>query len=279
MSARPSYRPCLGVLAEMTLDDVRAFRAEVVILTLTSTEPHGPHLPYGTDFFIGDGIVREAVQQANKREARVLMYPSLPVGNNVNFRHFPFACRVRVRTYMNMLLDILEALEEDGIRKIVLLNSHGGNTETARAVLREHFERHRPDGTGRAFVSFCTYLDLIDPAAAGVITHPSDHAGESETSLIQHFQPGLVRPEHLADFPVNQPDLEELRDGRVFFVRPWEKYLPVSAGGETRESGPEKGRIQAGAAVRGLADYLVRLSQAPWHPGFPYPSQAEPGFQ
>lgn len=254
----------------MTIEEVRTFRAEVVILALTSTEPHGPHLPYGTDFFIGDGIVREAVRLANDREARVLMYPSLPVGNNVNFQHFPLACRVRVRTYMNMLLDIIEALEEDGIRKIVLLNSHGGNTDTARAVLREHFDRHRPGSAERAFVSFCTYLDLIDPAAAGVITHPSDHAGESETSLIQHFQPQLVRTDHLADFPVVKPDLEELRDGRVFFVRAWEKYLPVSAGGETRDSRPEKGKVQADAAARGLADYLVKLAKAPWHSGFPY---------
>lgn len=270
MPSSPINHPGQGILAEMTIEEVREFRAEVVILALTSTEPHGPHLPYGTDFYIGDGIVREAVRLANTRKARVLMYPSLPVGNNVNFQNFPFACRVRVRTYMNMLLDIIEALEEDGIRKIVLLNSHGGNTDTARAVLREHFERHRPDSIERAFVCFCSSLDLIDCETAKIITHGSDHAGESETSLIQHFQPYLVRRESLADFPRASPEMEELRDGKVHFIRMWDKYMPESCGGETRESRPEKGKVLAESAASGLADYLVNLSKAPWHPGFPY---------
>ncbi len=254
----------------MTLDEVRAFRPEVVIMALTSTEPHGPHLPYGTDFYIGDGVVREAVRRANQRNARVLMYPTLPVGNNVNFQAFPFACRIRVRTCMNLLLDIIESLEQDGIRKIVLVNSHGGNTDTARAVLREHFERHRPGSPSRAFVSFCGAIGMAGREALGVIEHPSEHAGERETSLMQHFQPALVREEQFAQFPVRQPLFPELRDGRAHFVRAWEKYMPESAGGETRSSSPEKGRIIAEAAADGLADYLVRLSETPWSPDFPY---------
>lgn len=260
----------LGILADMTLAEVRDFNPEVAIIALTSTEPHGPHLPYGTDYYIGDGVVREAVQLANQREARVLMYPSLPVGNNVNFQHFPFACRMRVRTYMNMLLDIIEALEQDGIRKIVLANSHGGNIDTVRATMREHFERHAPQSPTRSFVCFCTAAGMHDRDIKGVITHQSQHAGEAETSLIQHLHPGLVQAEHFANFEVGEPELEELRGPHVHFVRPWEKYMPQCCGGETRLSEPEKGKILAETAARGLADYLVKLSEAKWRIGFPY---------
>ncbi len=255
---------------EMTLDEVRNFEAQVVVLALTSVEPHGPHLPYGTDFYIGDAITQEAVLLANQRGARVLMYPSLPVGNNVNFLHFPFACRMRVRTYMNVLLDMIEALEQDGIRKIVLTNSHGGNVDTVKAVLREHFGRHSAKSADRAFVSYCSASGMASLEAAQIIEHDSDHAGEKETSLIQHLQPQLVRQEHFAGFEVGKPLLPELCNGKAYFVRPWEQYMPQSAGGETRCSNPEKGKLLAESAARGLADYLVGLSSAQWKPGFPY---------
>ncbi len=259
-----------GILMEMSIEDVRNFHPQVAVLALTSTEPHGPHLPYGTDYYIGDGITREAVQLANQRGARVLMYPSLPIGNNVNFKHFPFACRMKVRTYMTVLLDIIEALEQDGIRKIVLTNSHGGNTDTIKAVQREHFERHPANSPDRAFVCFCAAGGLADAKAQSVVEHRSEHAGEKETSLVQHFQPHLVQKDHFSNFEIRKPELAELADGRVQFVRPWEQYMPSSSGGETRHSTPEKGKTLADAAALGLSDYLVRLSAAEWHPGFPY---------
>ena len=123
-----------GILSEMTIEDVKALDPEIVMLGIGSTEPHGPALPYGTDFFIADNVCRESIRLANQRGARVLMYPTLPIGNNVNFKSFPFACRMRVRTLMHVLLDIIEAIEEEGVRKIVLYNSHGGNTDTVRGV-------------------------------------------------------------------------------------------------------------------------------------------------
>ena len=102
-----------GILQEMTIDDVKAFKAEVVLLGVASTEPHGPILCYGSDFFQCDGVCRRAVVRANGKGARVLMYPTLPIGNNVNFKRFPFACRVSVRTLMTTLLDIIQAIEEE----------------------------------------------------------------------------------------------------------------------------------------------------------------------
>ena len=143
-----------GILSEMTVDDVRAFKPEVVVVGVGSTEPHGPILPYGTDFFQTDGLCRRAVARANEKGARVLMYPTLPIGNNVNFKPFPFACRVSVRTLMLTLLDIIQALEEDSIRKVVLVCGHGGNSDAMNAVLREHFGQTPPGQ--RAFVCMTT---------------------------------------------------------------------------------------------------------------------------
>lgn len=265
-----THAPRSGFLMEMTIEDVRAFDAQVVVIPLASTEPHGPHLPYGTDYFIGYGITSQAVRLANAQGARVLLYPGIPIGNNVNFKAFPMACRIRVRSYMNMLLDMIEALEEDGIRKIVLVNSHGGNIDTIKAVLREHFERHPAGGETRAFVSYCTAAGFCDPSVRATIECPSDHAGESETSLVMHFQPHLVRPEKVSSAPIHHPSLSALLGNTVHFVRPWEKYMPESCGGDSRRSTPEKGSAVAESSAAGLASFLVQLSAAPWQPGFPY---------
>lgn len=167
-----------GILEEMTIDEVREFNPEVVLFGVGSTEPHGPILPYGTDFFQCDGLCRRAAKRANEMGARVLMYPTLPISNNVNFKPFPFVCRISVRTLMLVVLDIIKALEEDGIRKIVLVNGHGGNTDTLRAALREHFDRTKAEE--RAFV--CMAGAMPSREALTAMEHPNEHGGEGETS-------------------------------------------------------------------------------------------------
>src|SRR5690606_29174284 len=161
----------------------------------------------------------------------------LPISNNVNFKVFPFACRIRVRTLMNVVLDIIEALEEDGIRKIVLVNWHGGNPDTLQATLREHTERHHP-GEG-AYVCLASPGNFISREAWQCIEHPSEHAGEAETSLMLHLKPELVHRDQFEEFPVRRPVLEQLQPGGVFHVRPWHALMPESAGGETRASSGE----------------------------------------
>jgi creatinine amidohydrolase len=255
-----------GILSEMTINEVRQFKPRVVVLGVSSTEPHGPSLPYGTDFIQCDAVCRQAVAQANSKKSKILMYPTLPVGNNVNAKFFPFACRIKVRTLMHMVLDIIEAVEEDGIRKVVIVNGHGGNTDTLRAVLREHFDR--TDHQHRAFV--CMTQSFPDDLATGIIEHPSDHGGESETSMIMHLRPDLVNMNTLGKLPIGHPVIDL---GSAYYVRPWHLHVPLSGGGETRKSSAVKGRILHTTIAAGLADLLVKLSKARWYPGFPYPEK------
>ncbi len=261
-----------GILEEMTIDEVREFQPEVVVLGVASTEPHGPHLPYGTDFFQTEGLVRRAVTKANAQGARALMYPTLAIGNNVNFKAFPLDCRVRVRTLMNVLLDVIEALEEDGIRKIVLVNGHGGNTDTIRAALREHMGRHRPE-PARVGAFVCMAGSFTSRAASAAIEHPSDHAGENETSRMLYLQPNLVHTDKFREQPIGRPFVESIAAGKVHYVRPWHLHVPLSGGGETRQSSAEKGKGLIESGSDGLAEFLVELTHAPWGPNFPYPEE------
>jgi len=257
-----------GILMEMTLDDVRAFNAEVVAVGVGSTEPHGPHLPYGTDYWQVDGVIRRAVLAANERGARALMYPTLPIGNNVNFRAWPLACRIRVRTLMQVLLDILEALTEDGIRKIVLVDGHGGNTDTLRATLRAFHHTQPVDGG-----AFACMTNGGPPDAAKLVEHPSPHGGESEASRMLYVRPELVRTEHFADQPFGKLAVEALGRSNVHFVRPWHRFVPAAAGGDTRQASAEKGRALIEGGAEYLAELLVQLAEAPFTDAFPFHPQ------
>ncbi len=255
-----------GILEEMTLPEVRAFKPEVVVLPLGSTEPHGDHLPYGTDTYEARAITRLAVEKANQRKARVLLYPALPITNNVNFRKFPFALRIGVRTLMCALIDIVTQCKEDGIKKVVIFNVHGGNPATVHATMREI--------AGMDDMPFVYYVGLGEPpqlpgtAFKNPIKHPSLHAGEFETSMVMHIRPDLVQKDKFMNYPTGVEKIEGL-DGRSF-VRPWHLYVPRSAGGETKESSAKKGKILVEGEGAALAELLVQLSKAPYNAKFPY---------
>ena len=259
-----------GILEEMTMDEVKKFKTEVVLWGIGSTEPHGPIVPYGSDYFQCDGLCRRAAKYANRKKARVLMYPTQPIGNNVNFKKFPFACRMRVRTLMLLVLDVLEALEEDGVRKIVLVDGHGGNSDALKAALREHFDRTDPKR--RAFVCIAGHAGMAGKDALAAIEYPSDHGGESETSRNLYLRPELVKKDMLQKLPFGKPFVKSIAEGQVYFVRPWHLYVPKGGGGETRTASAEKGKALIESGAQGLAKFLVELSRAPWNPNFPYPA-------
>ncbi|MFM1852208.1 MAG: Creatinine amidohydrolase [Verrucomicrobiota bacterium] len=250
-----------GLLEEMTVDEVRAFRPEVVVLPLGSTEPHGPHLPYGTDTFQVTRLCRLGVAQANRDGARALLYPTLPITNNANFRQFPFALRMGVRTLMQVLVDVAKQCRDDGVKKLVFVNGHGGNPGALDATLREI--------AGRDDLPFACWTWGIPPEDyVNPFEHPSDHAGEKETSQMLWIRPDLVRSDQLADNPFGRLRVPSL--AKASFVRPWHLYVPASAGGETRKATAAKGETYITAHATGLAKLLVELSAAEFDERFPY---------
>lgn len=253
-----------GVLEEMTIEDVRSLAPNVGVIPIGSTEPHGPALPYGSDTFRVQEVAYKATGRANSAGARVICLPAQPISLNNNFHRFPFACRVSVPVFMGLLRDLVRLMLKEGVKRILVLNNHGGNPDVIKAVQRDMAE------TEGLFLGLSRVCDFVSPEAAALIVHESDHAGENETSENMYLRPELVRTEKLADFPRRYPGLSALRDGRVSFVRPWHLYLPEAAGGETRLASAEKGRRVIESAIENLALFLAELSTAPESPDFPY---------
>jgi creatinine amidohydrolase len=258
-----------GLLETMTVPEVKSFRSEVMVIPLGSTEPHGPHLPYGTDTTVANRYSREAVRRANAEGARVMCLPAMPFGNNVNFKDFPFACRIRVETLMAVVLDLVTFGREEGVRKFVLVNGHGGNDSTLAASTRQIFDRFQNE----------VFVGLCGPGAFGgeiyqkLFSDGSPHAGEYETSLMQFLAPEKMPAQAPAKSAMYTPTVPGLAEAKITWVRNWASLMPAACGGRPDLATPEKGEEFFEADVTGFSRFLVALSQAPWHSRFPYEAE------
>ena len=126
-------------LEDLTHPEVRARSIEVAVLPIGSVEPHANHLPYGTDAWAANIMAERVAAKANQMGAKVLVLPTMPYGINSNQAPNPYAQSIRPPTMMQFVKDVVSNCEMQGIRKVVILNGHGGNTTTLGATLRELF--------------------------------------------------------------------------------------------------------------------------------------------
>jgi creatinine amidohydrolase len=100
-------------------------RDDRVLVPLGSTEQHG-HLSLGVDAILCE---RAAVEAAEPEGVPVL--PALPFGLTPTFTAFPGTLTLRIDTYMSLIRDLLDGLRDQGFRRILLVNGHGGNAPAA----------------------------------------------------------------------------------------------------------------------------------------------------
>ena len=178
MTARPF------ILAETTWKHVREEAYAVAVLPWGATEAHNLHLPYATDTIEASSVAAEAASRAWSAGARVVVLPAVPFGVNTGQRDIPLCLNMNPSTQAALLSDLVQSVEAAGIRRLVVLNGHGGND--FRPMIREL------QPTTTVFLCTVNWYACID--AASWFDAPGDHAGELETSVMQHLAPELVRP-------------------------------------------------------------------------------------
>jgi creatinine amidohydrolase len=261
MSNEPA-RPWL--LAEQSHHTLRAHKWEVAVLPFGATEPHNLHMPYGTDNFQVEAIGQRVCERAYKAGAKVLLLPAMPYGVNTNHLQVPggLACSVRPTTLLSLLTDLTESLERQGVRKLVLLNGHGGNE--LKPLTRELHHRTR------VFLCVCDWYRVATDVYRGLFERPGEHADEVETSLGLAYFPELVHPE-LADNGAAKPTrFEAINKGWVSITRPWHLVSASTGLGDPSAATAEKGRKLMDVLVDRLSRFLVELSAAPMDERFPY---------
>lgn len=183
--------------AEMTWTDFTAAdMAQVIaVLPLAATEQHGPHLPLGTDSFIMEGYIGKVIARLPE-DVKVLFLPVQNCGFSIEHANYPGTLTVASDTLIRAWTALAECVFRAGCRKLVLLNSHGGNSPLLN--LMAHDLRARLN----MFVVLASWRRFGAPDglfSAREETH-GIHAGEIETALMLSFRPDLVRHEKAADF-------------------------------------------------------------------------------
>ena len=254
-------------LAETNYGAVKPLHYEVAVLPLGATEPHNLHLPYGMDTLEGDKVGEAVCEAAWDRGAKVMLLPTIPYGTETNQQEFPFAMNLSPTTLGAVVNDLVESLVHQGIRKIVLLNSHGGND--LKGLLRELYAR------SPAKLFLCNWYAIFQDIYRQIFTEPDDHAGEMETSLALLFCPDLVARLPDGRLAADEGKKAETRFaavncGWVSITRPWHLLTTNAGAGNPHAATADKGRRLMEVLVERLSTFLVELSAAPIDERFPY---------
>jgi creatinine amidohydrolase len=242
------------VLAETTWKAIRDQVPDVAVLPWGATEAHNYHLPYGTDNYESDAIATEASRRAWDAGTKLVVLPTVPFGVQTGQLDIPYCLNLNPSTQAAILGDLARCLDGHGVRKLVVLNGHGGND--FRQMIRELQPQVK------LFLCTVSWYRVVDPEP--YFTEPGDHGGELETSVMQHVAPGLVRP--LADAGngrERRPRIAAFREGWAWAPRPWTRISADTGVGDPRAATPAKGAAYFEAIAARLAQFLVELAATP----------------
>jgi creatinine amidohydrolase len=250
------------VLAETNLKSVRDNPPQAVILPWGATECHNMHLPYGTDTLTVTGVGERVCQKAWQEGVRVYLLPTMAFGVNTNMMAFPLVINMNPTTQLAVLRDVVASLKAAGVKKLLILNGHGGND--FNALQRELF-------SSGVFIAACNWYTVCEDVARTLFAEIGDHADEMETSIGLHLFPDFVAPLSQADEGKTRVTrFKAFNEGWVKITRPWDKLTTNSGVGNPSKGTADKGRRYVEAVVEKLASFVVEFAKAEMDPMFPY---------
>ena len=224
----------------------------VCIIPVGVIEYHGPHLPLGTDMLNCHALACAAAQ----REPAIV-YPPYHFGVNVETKHYPGGIVIEDRLLFDLLENICAEVSRNGLKKIVLLNGHGGNRFFLPLFTQLALDK------GRNYTLYCVEPFGRDQELFAQVMETTEHghACECETSVSLHLHPELVRMDLLgADTRwTSQDRLSHLE--RVYTPADWFARYPEHGAGDPRPATAEKGRILFATLVDRLVEVLATIKK------------------
>ncbi|QTN30310.1 creatininase family protein [Rhodoferax sp. AJA081-3] len=242
----------------------------IAVLPVAATEQHGPHLPLKVDSALVDGVVSAALPHL-AADVPALFLPTQAVGLSPEHARFAGTLTLKAETTIRLWTDIGESVAASGIKKLVLLNSHGGQVGVMDIVARDLRAR-----LGMLVYSVNWFgLPLLGPQGEDVNALFSAHehrfgihAGDIETSMMLALAPQLVDMAQAQNFASTSEDRAQkftiLGNGKSAKLG-WQMqdYNPHGAVGNAAHATADKGRAVLDAAGRALARLLAELHQLP----------------
>lgn len=219
--------------------------AWIAVLPLGATEQHGPHLPFETDTIIAQGIVDRLIA-ALPANLPITVLPVEPVGYSIEHMDVSGTMTLAFEEAVNRWLAIAADLHAQGVRKLVLLNAHGGNSPLLTIVATEARVRFDMLVVATSWTRFGIPEDVVAPEAKAI----DIHGGDIETSVMLALRPDLVDMAKAADFLSRQSDFA----ARYKHLR---AYGPHAFGWKMSDLNPQGVAGNAGAATSAKGERLL----------------------
>jgi len=222
------------ILAESNWETIKDADFELAILPWGATEAHNYHLPYATDIYEADYIAAAAAKIAWEKGAKPIVLPTIPFGVNTGQSDIYLDINLNPTTQLAILKDIIETLNRQGIYKLLIFNSHGGNN--FKPLVRELGLKY-PD----MFICFSNWFQTMN--RSDYFENKGDHAEEMETSLMLYLKPELVLPkEKWGTGKSKSFKIKAFTEGWVWAERKWSEISEDTGVGNPELATQEKGR-------------------------------------
>jgi creatinine amidohydrolase len=242
------------ILSETNWENARKEKFELAILPWGATEAHNYHLPYATDNLEADFLANESARHAWEKGAKVIVLPTIPYGVNTGQTNVYLDMNLNPSTQLAILQDIAKTLDRQGISKLLIFNSHGGND--FKPLLRE---------LGLTFpdMFFCLAEWFKMPEREIFFDEPGDHAEEVETSLMLYLRPDLVLPkEKWGKGEERKIKISSFSETWLWTERKWSKATADTGIGNPSKATADKGDKFFNSIARRLGDLFVEICQA-----------------
>jgi creatinine amidohydrolase len=215
-----SFIPPERYFAYLSWTDIQALPNKeniVIIQPVGAIEQHGPHLPLIVDAAIGVGVLGKALTKLDSNIPAFAL-PMLYYGKSNEHIHFPGTITLTTETLSSILMQVGDSIYRAGFRKLVLMNSHGGQPQVMQMVARDLHVLYADLLVFPLFTWRVPHItkELLTPKEA----QQGMHAGDAETSIMLSLLPQQVKMEKaVAEYPPEHPEASLIS---------WEGKLPVS---------------------------------------------------
>ena len=228
----------------------------VCLLPLGVIEKHGSHLPLGTDLYLARGI---ATQAAELEPA--IVFPPYFFTQIYEARHTPGTIGIESQVMYDLLQTVCDEIARNGLKKIILVNGHGGNRYLLPHFIMLQLEQPKdyvvyllqPDDWARDEEFVRSYTEMSESKIR------NEHAGEMETSMVMAVRPDLVDRSMLpSDEGLAQERLSHLAAAKVYTAIGWYADFPNHYAGEGEYGTAAKGEFVMDHVAGRLAE-IIRL--------------------